>query len=911
MSVSEWNLPFIHPDLYPSTKVLTRWVYQTAMGCAIDVVALPRELCVMNTELNDATQDVTTQSFSTADNVEHVTEFSNTLPPSSFGEDNAQSIIKFMERPLIVYQQNSVAPSFSMWPWVEMIANGQVQAKIHNYRFIRGTINVRITVNCNAFTYGLYLVTVLYGDDSLSSQPATDNQICKAMNAEHYWIDLSCKDEVVIEIPFFHEFPYLHTNPTFYTTEHVRACKVNCYPIVTPTSANGATAPNVTMKAYCWVTNTELRILEPNDILETTELSNQVDFLKDRLLDWNLETHGKKPSFISRKGQPQSRSHYTYPERVGSPQSGPVSAPLSIMADSVKSAGNSIVKATNLAHTAITATKQIAELAGFSRPQATENSTGYYADVFGDTASTSGVYHARNLTMDPGSLVNGIHSVVADRGDELSLSKIMERESYLTTLSVPIDAAMTEFEIPVIPCYYHDVLTSNGGAQFTNMGFASAPFKYWRGSIDFHFRVVASNFHSGRLGVMWAPERFGSDSSISILNIASNTIFDIRAGNVHTVRVNWGRSHPYAVVTPVAESAMTAVTYEYCNGYLRVFTVDNALAPVPEATVKIIVTMTPGPDFELAVPDSTAFSFMNNFPVSNLATVVKPPLVFDAPIFEYVQGVVRYPTRKSIPQSAKIGSTLVEFNAQGKLDNNSMHFGDKVISFRALLKRMQYDFTVGPGLPSPVGNLNGLYFSIPPYGIPVGQQNVEGTDVNWTNSKMNLLKYLASAYAGIRGGTYAQIRPRRQRNASSGATQPQDNVPCTVIRADAAIFTRGVMTNSAAATPMGIFYSGYANGTCLNGSQTFDLQKIAPIVHIPYHSIRDFYYTDDYFEQGNLDDAFYKWAGAAAFLISPNEAVSFLGYDLWYATADDFDVLHYNGPEVVYFYTPTFETPAP
>jgi len=904
MSVSEWKLPFIHPGLYLKTNVLTRWVYQTAMGYANNVVALLRELCVMNTELSQVTEDVTTQTFTTADNIVVSQEYSSTLPESPFGDETAQSIAKFMERPLLVYQSVTTAPSFTLWPWVEMLADGQVQNKVHNYRFLRGTMNIRITANATAFTYGLYCATVYYGDDTLGTIPNSESQFTAAINAEHYFLDLACKDEVVIKIPYFGEFPFAHTNPTFYTFEHARLCKVVFWPVVAAASANAAAVPDISIKAYCWVENTELRILEPNDINEAAgATAAQISYLTNRLVDRNNSPR-ERP--ILRHVQPQS---YIYRECC--PQSGPISGPLNIAATSVKSAGDSIIRATNLAHTAITATSKIAQLAGFSRPQGVENTTGYWPDLYGDTASTTGIYHARSLTMDPGSLVNGIHTSSSDRGDELSLAKIMERESYLDVVTVPVGADLTAYHIPVLPCYYHVHDAATGGAQFTNMGFASLPFKYWRGSIDVHFRVIGSNFHTGRMGVMWAPESFGSGGSLSILNISSNTIFDIRAGNVQTVRVNWGRSQPYAVVTPTDYSTTTETTpeYSYCNGYLRLYTVDRLLSPVPEATVKILITMTPGPDFELAVPNGGAFKSLNNFPVSSLTTLVKAPLIFESPLFEFTQATVEYPPRSVIPQSARIGSSIAEFNSKAPLDLNARHFGDPVISFRALLKRLQYDFTVGPGLPAPVGNLNGIYFAIPPYGIPSGQQNVTGTDVNWTNSKMNLLKYLGSAYAGIRGGTYAQIRARRHQNAPSGANRAQDSVPCTIIRADLPMFTRGIMTNSGALTPMGIFYSGFAQGTALNGSQTFDVVKSNPLVHIPYHSRRDFYQTVDYWSQGNMDDPLTSWPSAAAYLIQPNESVDFLGYDIWYATADDFDLLHYNGPKVLYFYIPTFQAP--
>lgn len=128
-------------------------------------------------------------------------------------------------------------------------------------------------------------------------------------------------------------------------------------------------------------------------------------------------------------------------------------------------------------------------------------------------------------------------------------------------------------------------------------------YAYWRGSMEFRFDVVCSQFHSGRLFVCYLPKGKSDMKDQINLNKAANlynAVFDIQDGGSFTFNV------------PFVYDRQWCKTYETCSptNFRTVQTgclyciVQNALIPMDSVPneISINVYQRGGKDFELAVP---------------------------------------------------------------------------------------------------------------------------------------------------------------------------------------------------------------------------------------------------------------------------------------------------------------------
>lgn len=141
--------------------------------------------------------------------------------------------------------------------------------------------------------------------------------------------------------------------------------------------------------------------------------------------------------------------------------------------------------------------------------------------------------------------------------------------------------------------------TNPNHKNFTPVGFLANMFGEYTGGFDFHFKFSKTEFHSGRLAVVFNPY----ESSVSVPNYTfdeisylSKTIIDIRDLNEVTVRI------PYVSVIPWRPTT-TLANYGGTYGTLSVYVIDTLVAPetvTPE--IKIYTEVSGADDLRFAVP---------------------------------------------------------------------------------------------------------------------------------------------------------------------------------------------------------------------------------------------------------------------------------------------------------------------
>lgn len=330
----------------------------------------------------------------------------------------------------------------------------------------------------------------------------------------------------------------------------------------------------------------------------------------------------------------------------------------------------------------------ILKLFGYSKPAQIADVL-YAKTVISDNmANSSGFSTAYKITLDPKQELS-LQVMGGDSDlDPMSFKFLTSRESYLDSfdwgvLNVPRVTDL--FQLPITPnlCTVANLVN----LQPTSLAFASSFFDEWRGTISFRFEVVASSFHRGKLMFIYEPN--GSAYSLikgDATNVNEQYIYylDIEESRNITIhcgflsdrlfalthdRVNLG-SDKYAVNNYLSGVNFTNLYnsgVSIGNLYVRPFTA--LIGPDPSSSVSVNVYVYSN-DIELATPCE----------INNPTHVLSESQPVD--------------TRQIGQQNDSIdngtfNSTSTMLN-NTSLDNKNIylyHYGEKIESFRSLLKR--------------------------------------------------------------------------------------------------------------------------------------------------------------------------------------------------------------------------------
>jgi len=186
--------------------------------------------------------------------------------------------------------------------------------------------------------------------------------------------------------------------------------------------------------------------------------------------------------------------------------------------------------------------------------------------------------------------------------DELDISHFVGIPTYHGTYAMTTSNLVNDIilDIPVTPRIGKISVDGVHNRLDTGpLGYINRKFKYWRGGIVYKFKIVKTEFHSGRVAIWFMPGSLASAATNSTENsgYTNRTIIDLREHSEFTITV------PYIAETPYLE-------YNKNTGQLRMGIVDRLVAPstVP-SNIQFIIEVSGAPDMEFAVPYCTPFVY--------------------------------------------------------------------------------------------------------------------------------------------------------------------------------------------------------------------------------------------------------------------------------------------------------------
>lgn len=167
--------------------------------------------------------------------------------------------------------------------------------------------------------------------------------------------------------------------------------------------------------------------------------------------------------------------------------------------------------------------------------------------------------------------------------------------------------------------------------QLTPIGFLSSLFQYWRGSIEYRFDIVASQFHSGKLLLAYIPGvEESANVTIEQARASPHIVISLDNAMSYTWRVPFVADRPWWPRRYAGESVSNNVA---SPSKIFAFVLNElVMAETVPDSVEILVYMRGGEDMEFAIPvqpsiglgyDRNYVSSRNNtnvFPVSTTDT---------------------------------------------------------------------------------------------------------------------------------------------------------------------------------------------------------------------------------------------------------------------------------------------------
>jgi len=732
-------------------------------GCSRTVLLDPQSSGTFNVQINTGTKESQHENVSFIDQNPAWEYTVGSEPDPSFGtaDKSDADLGDFFKRPLKIASFDWATTNGNFFetidPWSLYFENPRVVNRITNYNNLRCKLHVKFVINGNGFHYGrciaAYKPLPSY-DQFTVTRGFFSQDVIGASQKPHIYLDPTTSMGGSMILPFF----YFNNALTIPKSEWDEMGRIDIKAMQQLKHANGATDA-VRITVFAWTEDLVLSTPTNRDPPALVPQCRIVDFGKMIHTDFTTKVYNsciccKSMQAVDTQATKEILSSQSgYSDEYGGKVSGPATALANMAGALTKIPGIGLyARASQLA---LSGVANIASLFGYCRPVVDAAIVPYKPTYVGNLVNCNVPDSCIKLTTDIKQETTIDPRTVGLSGvDEMNIKSIITRESYLTSFNwnVSGNTGSKLFSIQVTP-YLWDVLNLGGSEELhmTPACHAGLLFKNWRGTMKYRFQVVSSNFHKGRLQIQYDP----FDSEQNEFNVAYNKIIDISEEKDFTVDVGWGVTYPYGSAVNPGSSSLPfrkgannlpypSFTPNTQNGQLSVWILNDLTVPNSAINndIAINVFVSCGDDMEFANPVDDYIDSLVYFP-----TPLAPQSGTDlaAPDIEETGDPSKPLSEATMPIMA------ASINPADGL--NSICFGEKITSVRALLKR--YSATTLYGVP--VSGLIEVAFrrvsmNFPLYRgyAPNGIHSAGGTPYNYYKS--SVLNHMTPCYEGWRGG---------------------------------------------------------------------------------------------------------------------------------------------------------------
>jgi len=670
----------------------------------------------------------------------------------------------FLSRPLKIKEYQWVPDDtrlFEMFnPWTEFFTNSDVQEKINRYRNLRCNLKMKMLINGNSFYYGRALVSYnpyLVNDSVTLNRAFFEQDLVGASQKPHFLLDPTTSQGGEMTLPFLWPENFLDiTRPNW--TADLGRITIHDFDILR--HANGGTDP-ITVSVFVWVENL---------VLSVPTTSQAQSGFADRELDkFGFPTYVEQAKSMKKADNTSTNDEFV--------KDGLISKP----ATAISAAANALsmipviapyAKATSMVASSLSS---MAKMFGYSRPQVLDDTKPYVPRYMGNLANTDYPETLMKLSVDSKNELTIDTRVMGLGGeDELTISSIAQRPSFWRQFdweeSATTDSLLASMKVQ--PCLIR-TLSASPVLEIhpTALSFAANPFEVWQGSIKFRFNVVCSEYHRGRLRLVYNPKT--NNTGPVQYNQVYSTIIDISEDRDFEYEVKWADIRAwnrvigpdlqttvdnFSTTEPVTGGAETPLEMNYDNGTLSIYVVNELATPSNTPTsVKVQVWVSGGKDIAFAVPSPSALADISYFrqqsaiaPYSKQSAEAPEPLA----------------TNKDESNAPLCSNEIETFGSAPPSQDNQylVYQGERIVSFRDLLRRYNYHTSYWPGETGNGTRLVGINLTDFPYyrgwdpnGLDEAVTSDPSVSARYNFCNSTLINYLTPAYVMRRGALRHKI----------------------------------------------------------------------------------------------------------------------------------------------------------
>ena len=631
--------------------------------------------------------------------------------PNPLLDSTIISLDQYFARPAKILEfawsiDSGVYQHFSIWDLY--FSRPSVRAKLLKYALIKCKLHIRVSVSGMAFHYGKLMVSYvpLYGANPMAfayidGSTTSHGNLNKYLSATPGAKIIDVKSNMPLDM----EIPYINFTP---------ACRLynNSTSVISGATSLGD-----------FVNMGEVVLSSLNDLKATTADASSVSVM---VLAWATDVELSGPTNTQLAIVTESKD-----ERI----SGPVEKTASSLAhiSNMATVIPSIAPLARASAMVFQGLAQFSSLFGFSVPTINTAPNRMKNEPLQNAVNVIGYDTGHRLTMDPKQEITVDPRRVGVTEDEMAISAFCERQALLDQFSwshtAPQLQSIWACAInPRVCKTYYEAKEEKHYAQPTPMGYAAAPFRYWRGDIEFTFQFVISNFHRGKIGIGFDPNIAQYALTAANVRMDGINIFvvDIQEAQEITVCVKWMHSRAwlqvngtYQMIRSVGTISNVSQMWDYANGFIFVFPITRCQSP-DDSDVQINV-------FQRST--NMNFNFLDE----------EIPLNMDYHV-ESKDTVVQ--------------STCVDLNPSSSSidDIFAVHFGERWLSFAQVCKR--FETTVAITVPETTATW-GTTLSVSPFVIPYLSPNMS---VNATEASKTMMSYIRNCFLGMSGGIRKRIR---------------------------------------------------------------------------------------------------------------------------------------------------------
>lgn len=511
-----------------------------------------------------------------------------------------QDIAEFLRKPLTlstgVFTTTDTGILATYTPYQTLVTTAMYQRKMEGHLAFRAKLVVRIVINANRFQQGRYFLAFFPTAGASASANQTSAwlnlhtaTLCQRTQLNRVEFDINRDTEAVIEIPWMSAYSHMPVRASYANTFGVPGNILLCAyaPLVAPT---GSTTASYTIYAHfedvelCAPTAPQARInfksSAKRGISTATDVSSQEQAQAGLGPISSLATKVSKTMDIMSE----------------IPMLSSITAPVSWFSDIVSRA---------------------ASVFGWSSPLDLSEVSRAVQTIFPFANNCDMPNAAMPLSLFARNQLEIISGVGATDIDETAIDHIKTIPAYFTFFSF----STTDLVGDVIKTQqvgytdYSNIITDNGRTitAYAPVSYLAQFFTHFRGGMVFKFKVISTEFHSGRYAITFYPyESLAGSTGLSGEAYAFREIIDLRMGCEFTFTVpytsipnyrrigsnqyfgSWRVTCVNPLVAPASVSSTTRVVVEVAGApdveyaYLRSATLSISAPSAPQSAVKFV-----------------------------------------------------------------------------------------------------------------------------------------------------------------------------------------------------------------------------------------------------------------------------------------------------------------------------------